>query len=150
MNADPNTRLSTPIRVLVDTNVVLDALLAREPWASEAQPVYAARDDGRVELCLLASTVTDVYYIVRKQAGREKARESVATCLQVYTILAVSREVIERALARMGVDFEDDVQIAAADMEQVTYLMTRNVSDFAASPIPALTPLELATLLQTP
>jgi len=109
-----------------------------------------ARDDGRVELCLLASTITDVYYIVRKQAGWEKARESVVTCLQVYTVLAVSHEVIERALARMGVDFEDDVQIAAAEMEQVAYLTTRNVADFAASPIPALTPPELATLLQTP
>jgi predicted nucleic acid-binding protein len=150
MSADPNIMLSTPVRVLVDTNVVLDALLAREPWASEAQPVYTARDDSRVELCLLASTVTDVFYIVRKQAGREKARDSVATCLQVYTILAVSREVIERALARMGVDFEDDVQIAAADMEQLAYLMTRNVTDFATSPIPALTPPELATLLQAP
>ena len=66
MSADPHTTPSALVRVLVDTNVVLDALLAREPWASEAQPVYAARDDGRVELCLLASTLTDVYYIVRK------------------------------------------------------------------------------------
>ncbi len=148
MSADPHVQ--APVRVLVDTNVVLDVLLAREPWASDARPVYAARDDRRVELCLLASTVTDVYYIVRMQAGRDKAREGVATCLQVYTVLAVSREVIERALARMGVDFEDDVQIAAADMEQVAYLMTRNVPDFAASPIPALTPPELATLLLAP
>jgi predicted nucleic acid-binding protein len=150
MSADPHATPLALVRVLVDTNVVLDVLLAREPWASEAQAVYASRDDGQVELCLLASTVTDVYYIVRKQAGREKARESVATCLQVYTILAVTREVIEQALARMGVDFEDDVQIAAPDMEQVAYLMTRNVTDFAASPIPALTPPELVALLQTP
>jgi predicted nucleic acid-binding protein len=150
MSTDPHTSPPAPVRVLVDTNVVLDVLLAREPWASEAQPVYAARDEGRVEVCLLASTVTDVYYIVRKQAGREQARESVATCLQVYTILAVTREVIEHALARMGADFEDDVQIAAADMEQLAYLMTRNVTDFAASPIPALTPPELVALLQTP
>jgi predicted nucleic acid-binding protein len=150
MSADPHATPPAPVRVLVDTNVVLDVLLAREPWASEAQPVYAARDEGRVELCLLASTVTDVYYIVRKQAGQEKARKSVATCLQVYTILAVTREVIEHALARMGVDFEDDVQIAAADMEQVAYLMTRNVTDFAASPIPALTPPEMVALLQAP
>jgi predicted nucleic acid-binding protein len=150
MSADPHTTPPAPVRVLVDTNVVLDVLLAREPWASEAQAVYAARDEGRMDLCLLASTITDVYYIVRKQAGREKARESVATCLQVYTILAVTREVIERALARMGVDFEDDVQIAAADLEQVAYLMTRNVADFATSPISALTPPELATLLQAP
>jgi len=150
MSADPHTTPPAPVRVLVDTNVVLDVLLAREPWASEAQAVYAARDEGRMDLCLLASTITDVYYIVRKQAGREKARESVATCLQVYTILVVTREVIERALARMGVDFEDDVQIAAADLEQVAYLMTRNVADFATSPISALTPPELATLLQAP
>ena len=110
MSADPSMMLSTPVRVLVDTNVVLDALLAREPWASEAQPVYAARDDGRVELCLLASTVTDVYYIVRNQAGREKARESVTTCLQVYTILAVTYFLICWSLGHLMAWLERRIQ----------------------------------------
>jgi len=141
---------AAPLRVLVDTNVVLDLLLGREPWASEAQPVYAARDAGRVELCVLASTFTDVFYIARKQVGRDRARNSIETCLQVYTILPVTREVIERGFARAGVDFEDDVQMAVAEMERIDYLMTRNVADFTGSPAPALTPPEIAALLATP
>jgi predicted nucleic acid-binding protein len=150
MSADPHAAPLTPLRILVDTNVTLDVLLAREPWASEAQPVYTARDAGRVELCLLASTLTDIFYIARKQVGRDRARDSIAACLRVYAILSVTREVIEHAFARAGVDFEDDVQMAAAEIERLDYLMTRNVADFVGSPAPALTPPEMATLLSAP
>jgi predicted nucleic acid-binding protein len=150
MSADPLAAPLPPLRILVDTNVALDVLLAREPWASEAQPVYAARDAGRVELCLLASTLTDIFYIARKQVGRDRARDSIAACLRVYTILPVTREMNERAFARAGVDFEDDVQMAAAEIGRLDYLMTRNASDFVGSPAPALTPPEIATLLSAP
>jgi predicted nucleic acid-binding protein len=150
MSADAHAAPTPRLRILVDTNVVLDVLLAREPWASEAQPVYVARDVGRVELCLLASTLTDIFYIARKQVGRDHARDSIEACLRVYTILSVTRDVIERAFARAGVDFEDDVQMAVAESERLDYLMTRNVTDFVGSPAPALTPPEIATLLSTP
>jgi predicted nucleic acid-binding protein len=150
MSADPHAVSTPPLRILVDTNVALDVLLAREPWASQAEPVYTARDAGRVELCLLASTLTDVFYIARKQVGRDRARASIEACLRVYSILSVTREMIERAFARAGVDFEDDVQMAAAEIERLDYLMTRNAADFVGSPAPALTPPELAPLLSAP
>ena len=153
MNAptgDPSASVTRPLRILVDTNVVLDVILAREPWASESRPVYAARDAGRVELLVLASTLTDVFYIARKQVGRDQARASVEECVRIYTILSLTRDLVERALARRGVDFEDDIQMAAAEVERLDYVMTRDTQDFAGSPAPALSPAEIAVLLATP
>jgi predicted nucleic acid-binding protein len=146
----PSASTGRSLRILVDTNVVLDVILAREPWAGEARPVYAARDAGQVELLVLASTLTDVYYIARKQVGRDRAHTSVRECVRVYTILPLTRELVERALTRNSGGFEDDVQMVAAEVERLDYLMTRDTQDFSGSPVPALTPAEIAALVATP
>ena len=62
------------MNVLLDTNIVLDVLLEREPWFSDSQEIWQASEDGRLTAHLLASTLTDIFYIARKLAGIEKAR----------------------------------------------------------------------------
>ena len=70
-----------PLRVLVDTNVVLDQLLQREPWYADAQPFWQARDTGRLVAYLPASTITDIFYIGRRHAGsRQRDRQSSVAC----------------------------------------------------------------------
>jgi hypothetical protein len=58
-----------PLRVLADTNVVLDQLLRREPWFTEAQPFWQARDAGQVIAYLPSSVLTDIFHISRRQVG---------------------------------------------------------------------------------
>ncbi len=139
--------LPTPVRVLVDTNVVLDLLLAREPWATEAKPIWDARDAGRLEAYLPASVLTDVYYICRKQIGADHARIAVGECLRRFIILVVDRALLEAALRLAGPDFEDDVQIASAQVSGVHLIITRNLADFAHASIPALTPADVVARL---
>ena len=139
--------LSTPIRALIDTNVVLDLLLAREPWASEAKPIWDARDDGRLEAYLPASVLTDIYYICRKQIGVDPARAAISECLRRFIILVVDRALLEAALHLAGPDFEDDVQIVSAQASGLRLIVTRNVADFVHSSIPALTPAEVVARL---
>lgn len=68
MAADPNATRS-PLRVLLDTNVALDWLLDRKPWADAAQPFWDARDADQIACYMPASALTDVFYIARRQIG---------------------------------------------------------------------------------
>ncbi len=135
------------MRVLVDTNVVLDALLKREPWAEAAKSLWEANDDGRVAGYLTASTLTDIFYIARKLSGADTARDAVKLCLEAFEICAVDRSALEEALTLAGNDFEDNLQIACATLSNIEAIVTRNKDDFGASPIQVVTPDELVTSL---
>ncbi len=135
------------LRVLADTSVVLDLLLARQPWLSQAQPMWDARDAGRLFVHLPASALTDIFYICRKQVGRERALQATEACLQGFAIVAVDRSIVEAALSLPGKDFEDNIQIACAQAAGLDLIVTRNTADFAQSPVPAVEPLAVISRL---
>jgi predicted nucleic acid-binding protein len=85
------------MRVLFDTNVVLDVLLQREPWVSEASGLWQANDEGRITGYMIASAVADVFYIARRLVGLEMAQQAVQTCLDAFEICPVDRWDLERA-----------------------------------------------------
>ena len=130
------------MRVLLDTNVVLDVLLERGEWLEAADAIWTACDEGRIEACLSASCLTDVYYIARRMVGRDRASDFVAKCLGRLTILSVDRAALEKAHA-LGGDFEDALQIVISDREGVVALVTRDADGFTRSTVPVLTPQEL-------
>lgn len=135
------------MRVLFDTNVVLDVLLRREPWAKEAAAVWQANDEGRIVGYILASALTDVFYIACRHKGLEAARVAIHTCLEAFEICAVDRQTLEQADALPGDDFEDNLQIAGASIAGLDAIVTRNKADFKAATIPALAPAELLAQL---
>lgn len=102
------------MRVLLDTNVVLDVLLQRGDWLADGEAIWQASIDGRLEACIGASSLTDIYYIIRRTAGHDVARASVERCLAELMILPVDRAVLQQAHVLGGDDFEDALQIAIA------------------------------------
>jgi predicted nucleic acid-binding protein len=96
--------------VLFDTNVVLDALLNRSPWVADAADCWRASDDGKILGCLTASTLTDIFYIARKQKGVGAARDAVRLCLDTFAICAVDRLSLEQAIDLPVGDVEDNLQ----------------------------------------
>lgn len=88
---EPSTAAATPhspqvLRVLLDTNVMLDWLLDRKPWSDEAAPIWQARDTGRLIAYLPASALTDIYYIARRQIGADNALAAVDRSLALEII----------------------------------------------------------------
>lgn len=65
------------MQILLDTNVILDLLLKRSKWLEAAQTIWEAHVAGRVRIFISASSVTDIYYLVRKLAGLEAARVAI-------------------------------------------------------------------------
>jgi predicted nucleic acid-binding protein len=129
------------MRVLLDTNVILDLMLEREPWRAEAGA------DARLQAHVCASSITDIFYISRKLVGVDKARHTVRKCLDLLHVVSVTRDLLDAAERRGANDYEDDVQIECAVEADLDAIVTRNPKDFAASPIPVLTPTELLVLL---
>jgi predicted nucleic acid-binding protein len=128
------------MRILLDTNVVLDVLLKRQPWVVEASAIWQATDDGRVTSYLVASALTDIFYVARRLVGLEAARAAVQTCLDAFEFCPIDRHTLELAHAMPGKDFEDNLQMACADVEGLDAIVTRNPDDFKISRMPVLTP----------
>lgn len=132
------------LRVLVDTNVVLDQLLQREPWYTDAQPFWQARDARQIVTFLPASVLTDIFYISRRQVGTAQARLAVERCLSQFGLITVNRARLVAAAAMPGGDFEDNVQIACAQHAGLDLIVTRDPAGFRDAPIPAVEPAEAA------
>ncbi|HKP53778.1 MAG TPA: PIN domain-containing protein [Chloroflexia bacterium] len=135
------------MRVLLDTNVVLDVLLVRAPFVETSSQVWQRVDDGSIEGYVLASAVTDIFYLARKQVGLKTAHKAIRTCLNAFEICTIDRPMLDRALMLSGSDLEDNLQEACALIYGLDAIVTRDKEGFKSSNIPTLTPAELLSQL---
>ena len=135
------------IHALLDTNVIIDALLERAPWETDAGAIMQADLDGQFVAYVTATSLTDIFYVTRRQAGRERAWELVRATLNQLSIISVGGDELEAAVMLEGNDFEDNLQIACAMSLQLDFIVTRDSSGFTGSPLPVLTPQQLLSRL---
>lgn len=121
------------MRLLLDTNVVLDVLLARAPFAADSTKVMAAVETGATEGFLCATTVTTIHYLTAKTIGRNAAEKHLASLLRIFRIAPVTGAVLAAALGSKAKDFEDAVLIESARAVSADAIVTRNPSDFPNS-----------------
>ena len=135
------------MRVLLDTNVVLDYLGANQNFTDEAEKVFdlAAR---RKDIKLVSSSaITDILYVLRRAVkDRETVRRKYESFRKKISILSVTEQDIDTAFARNWKDFEDAVQYTVAEANGVDCIVTRNKSDFEEDAIPSYTPSEFVAI----
>ena len=136
------------MRVLVDTNVVLDVLLERRPFSEAAAQVFALVEESRIEGFLCATTLTTVDDLLGQALAPAKAREALQRLLNLFEIAPVNRPVLEQALRSGIADFEDAVLEQAGRLVAVDAITTRNVRDFGKSTITVFDPLELISTVK--
>lgn len=137
------------MKVLIDANVVLDVLLNRAPWVTESQEVWNANHRRQIQGYLVATAVTNLFYIARKLVGHPLALRGVVDCLAAFEIVPVDKTMLTEAAALPGSDFEDNVLIRCAVAAQIDMIVTRNLTDFVHSPIPAISPGDLLNQIKT-
>lgn len=135
------------MNVLIDLNIVLDVILQRQPWFAEATAIWDANRQRQINGHVVATSLTNLFYIARRILGRDEARRAVRTCMQSFAILAIDGPLLQQADALSGTDFEDNLQIAAAVAAHMDAIVTRNPTDFAGSPVTVLTPADLIARL---
>lgn len=132
------------MNVLIDTNIILDYLLEREPFFTDSEALFDAISENRVIAYVIVTTLTDIFYIARKQTKSfNRAKQAIELILEVMEVCPVDRTAIEIALESGLKDFEDAVQIASAVTQGLDAIVTRNNKDFVNKVIPILTVDEL-------
>lgn len=135
------------MKILIDTNVVLDLLLDRVPFSAAAECLFGMAEDGRVTATLCGTTITTICCLAEKTIGSRRAKGEIEKLLRICEISPVGRPVLENALRREERDFEDAVIVSAAHHAGVAAIITRALKDFRKSGLPVYTPGQVLELL---
>ncbi len=136
------------MKVMVDTNVVLDVLLAREPFVDSAAEIFGLIEQSKLEGFLCATTITTVDYLLTQSITGAESRRALQHLMELFELAPINRPVIEEALRSRISDFEDAVVEQAARLAGVDIIVTRNTKDFRKSDVKTLDPEELLSTLK--
>lgn len=138
------------MKVLIDTNILLDFLLQREPFFQDAELLFQGIGSGQTIGYVTATTLTDIFYIARRHSRSiEQAQQTISEILAAMEICPVNREILEAALGSGLADFEDAIQIACAVADGLDAILSRDAQGFLSSPIPALSVQEYLSQLSS-
>lgn len=133
--------------VLVDTNILLDYIMKREPFYEDAKKVMEICSTDSADGCVALHTVTTFWYLLRK-LPEETRRVSLKSICELLQVVGTSHDEVLRAIDSVDFkDFEDCIQSKCAKTANAEYIITRNISDFELSEIPAVTPQQFLALL---
>ena len=135
------------MKVLLDTNIVLDVLMDRIPFSNSASELFSKVEGGVIIGYLCSNSITTVYYLVSKTVGATIAQEKIRKLLSIFEIAPVNRHVLESALVADFCGFEDAVIHEAACHIGVDAIVTRNQKDFKKSLIPVYSSEEMIKIL---
>ena len=128
--------------MLLDTDVLLDVALDRQPHADAASEVLDRLERGRERAFIAWHSVSNFYYLVAPSHGGPGARDFILDLTRFVAVAETDTSAVRYAAELPMRDFEDALQVAAARACGARHIVTRNVRDFHRSPIPALSPDE--------
>jgi len=133
-------------RVFIDTDVILDVALAREPFLEASRIVLALLENSIAIGYMSSNGVANLYYILRKAGGDENARRFITKLIQYITILSIDHSDVVNGLKSGIPDFEDALQQYSAKRNQCDCIVTRNINDYKSSTIKVYSPIEFLNL----
>lgn len=137
------------MKVLFDTNIVLDVLLEREPFFETSARLSDAVEAKIIEGYLCATTLTTIDYFLTRYQGREQSNIAIKKLLKLYSVARVDGAVLEDALNSNFNDFEDAVLYFSGLNMEVRGVVTRNSSDFKPAQLPIYEPDVLWNLIRS-
>lgn len=141
------------MRVILDTNVIIDVLQNREPWSSDGQKIFYAIAQKQIIGCITAKEAADIHFFSRKQfTGQdhvdEKARQVLTKLYALFELIDTLGIDCHNAIAIDNNDYEDALMIASASRANVDGIITRDKSHFQSSPVHVYDPAEFIEMLQ--
>ena len=134
-------------RILIDTNVLLDYVLTREPFYEDAKSIVAVCADGKIKGCIAAHSISNMFFILRKDYNAEERREILVNLCSLFDVEGIDKAKLMAGLQNENFsDFEDCLQMECAKTYGAEYIVTRNVGDYTSSEIKAIMPKDYLRL----
>jgi predicted nucleic acid-binding protein len=125
----------------LDSDVILDFLLDRDPFNFSADEIFEKGYSKEIQIYFSSLTVANIHYLLRKHYGNEGALNKITELVSFCKILPVSEREIFAAMKSGFSDFEDAIQhFTAIQMPEIEGIITRNLSDYRKSQLPVFTP----------
>jgi len=137
------------MKVLIDTNVMIDAITKRDGASSFSADVIALCSSNRITGFAAPHSFSNLYYILRKEYSDKNRRIIINEYCKLLNIVSMNEDVINSALNNNNIkDFEDAIQYACAESVGADYIVTRNVKDYGRPAIRTITPEEFLTFVK--
>ncbi|MGB7891963.1 MAG: PIN domain-containing protein [Microcoleus sp.] len=131
------------MKILIDTNIIVDVALDREPFFAESDRILTLVEEAQIQGYISASTFSDLYYIIRRDRGRDWTLDFLRQLATFCQVATVDNSVISMALTCNFKDFEDAIQYSTAVINRIDAIVTRNPRDFPVTTPRILTPNQL-------
>jgi predicted nucleic acid-binding protein len=129
--------------LFIDTDVIIDFLINREPFSREAAIIFTLIDQKKLRGYTSSLTFSNLYYVLRKFETHQKIISKLDRLAKMISILKVEEQTIKNALASDFHDLEDSIQyFSAIENKKIVVIITRNTKDFKNSDIPVMTPVD--------
>jgi len=129
------------MKVLIDTNVLIDFILTREPYADDAENILTFCKNKKITNYITSHSIMNIFYILRKEYTLEDRRSILLNLCKILDVIGIDSNKIENALKNEKFsDMEDCLQSECADSSNSDYIITRNIKDFRESKVPAIEP----------
>ena len=129
-------------RAFIDTDVILDFMIAREPFSIDAARIFSLSEKKEILVCTTGLVFSNAYYILRKLGPHKKVIEKLSQLAKLVDVIGLPKTAVMRALESEFGDFEDALQNYAALSENVKTIITRNTKDYKYSELAVMTPDE--------
>ena len=127
-------------KAFIDTDVILDFLTNREPFALDAARIFSLSENKKISICTTGLVFSNSYYVLRKLGSHRKVVEKLTQLARLIDIIGLPKVAVIQALESNFNDFEDALQHYAALAEGVKVIVTRNTKDYKQSQLAVLTP----------
>jgi predicted nucleic acid-binding protein len=127
-------------KAFIDTDVILDFMIAREPFALDAARIFSLSENKEISVCTTGLVFSNAYYVLRKLGTHKKVMEKLTQLARIIEVIGLSKDAVMQALGSDFNDFEDALQHYAALAGNVKVIITRNTKDYKNSQLAVLTP----------
>lgn len=131
------------MKVLIDTNIILDVLCKRLDFYEDSARIFKLCEVKKIAGLVSALSIPNIIYILRKELDAEKTKEILDNLMLIFTVADLKADDLKKAADMKFRDYEDAVQSACASRIKANYIVTRNIKDFAESKVTAIKPTEL-------
>lgn len=135
------------MKVILDTNILLDIFFKREPFYNYSVICLALVEKENIEGWICGTTVNTLSYLLQKELTSETANDHIESILKLFNVSVINKKILKEALYNGFSDYEDAVLYQSALHSRLDGIVTRNKKDFRKSQIAVYTPNELIKVL---